>query len=136
MSDAMFAVQDAVYTILTASSGVQAVLGSPARIYDHVPPDASFPFLTLGAVQAEGFDTKDRTGTRQTLVLHAWSRARGSEEVKNILSALYDVLHLGSFTVAGHELAVCQWRQAETMLDDDGLTRHGVAQYEVITQKI
>lgn len=136
MSDAMFAVQDAVYTALAADSGVQALLGSPVRVYDHVPPDATFPFLTLGAVQAEGFDTKERVGTRQTVVLHVWSRYRGSREVKNILSVVHDLLHLGNFAVAGHELAACRWRSAETLLDDDGLTRHGVAQYEIITQKL
>lgn len=136
MSDAMFAVQDAVYAVLAADAGVQAVLGSPARIYDHVPPDATFPFLTLGAVQAEVFDTRERAGMRQTLVLHVWSRYRGQQETKNILGAIYTVLHQGGFTVAGHELAACRWRSAETLLDDDGLTRHGVAQYEIITQTV
>ena len=50
MSDALFAVQQAVYNALAASTEVQALLGNPPRIYDHVPPNAVFPYIAFGAI--------------------------------------------------------------------------------------
>lgn len=134
MSEAMFAVQDAVLEVLAASSAVQEHLGSPARIFDHVPPEATFPFLTLGEAVAVPFDTKDRSGMSQTITLHVWSRYRGRKQVKDVLKAVYDTLHQGTLSVAGQDFVDCRFEAAETMLDDDGLTYHGVARYRVRTQ--
>lgn len=134
MNAGLFAVQDALYTALAAEPALQLYLGNPARIYDHVPPDASFPFLTCGAVQAESYDTSDHQGLSQQMVLHVWSRERGRKETKLILDALYQKLHLGSLTISGQKLLLCRFRSASIELDDDGLTYHGIAIYQFITQ--
>ena len=134
MNSAFFAVQDALYTALTADAGVQALLGSPARVYDHVPPDAAFPFLTMGAMQAEAFDTADHDGVAQRVTLRAWSRMRGRKEIKAIMDAVYARLHGGTLAISGRKLVLCRFMAAEAALDDDGLTYHGMAQYQIITR--
>lgn len=134
MNSAFFAVQDALYEGLRADSGVQALLGNPARLYDHVPPDATFPFVTLGAMQAEGFDTSQHNGNSLRATLHIWSRARGNKEVKQIMDALTNRLHGGALSIAGQQLVMCRMLSAVTELDDDGLTQHGLLQFQIITQ--
>jgi hypothetical protein len=134
MNSAFFAVQDALYAALTAYAPLQALLGTPLRLYDHVPHDAVFPFMTLGEMQAEPFDTLDHNGMAQRVTLHVWSRARGRKESKVILDALYQRLHQGSLTITGQKLLLCRFAGAEVALDDDGLTYHGLAQYRIITQ--
>lgn len=134
MSEAMFAVQDAVYDLLVANAGMQAVLGNPPRIYDYVPQNAVFPYLTLGDTRAENFDTKDGVGINQLITLHAWSRYRGQKEMKDILKAVNLALHRSSMTVSGYNFTDCRFESAETFLDDDGLTYHGLCRYRLITQ--
>lgn len=134
MNSAFFAIQDALYEALRADSGVQALLGSPARLYDHVPPDATFPFVTLGTMQAEPFDTNQHAGTRTRAMLHIWSRARGNKETKSIMDALSNRLHGGALSIVGQQLVFCRLQSAATDLDDDGLTHHGLLQFQLITQ--
>lgn len=133
MSDVLFAVQEAVFTKLSGDAAMQALIGSPARLYDHAPAEAVFPFLTLGATDAEAADDKNGYGALQIMTLHAWSRYRGRKETQAILDAAYALLHHGDLTVSGHVCASCRWRDSAIGLEDDGLTYHGVASYRILT---
>ena len=133
MSDALWSVQDAVHDALAGSAEVQALLGNPARIFDHVPPGASFPYLTLGTTEAVANDTKDGTGMKQTITMVVWSRYRGRKEVKDILKAVYDTLHNQSLNVAGQSFASARFESAAADIDNDGVTYRGVCQYLIRT---
>ena len=133
MSDSTYAVQAAVRAALVANATFTALVGT--RVYDHVPELATFPYVTIGESTAIPFDVKDKTGMEQTLTLHCWSRYRGRKECKDVLSAIYGVLNRATLTVTGHTFVDCLWEFAETYEDPDGLTRHGVARYRVITQE-
>jgi hypothetical protein len=134
MSDAFFAVQQAVYSKLSGDSDVQALLGNPARIYDHVPPEAAFPYLVFGAVVARPFDDKDRTGFEQTITLDIWSRYRGGKEVKDIMQTIYSALHRTSLSVSGQVFISCEFASSDVTPESDGLTYRGEARFVVITQ--
>jgi len=134
MTDALFAVQQATYNVLAASSAVQAALGNPPRLYDHVPPGAVFPYVTFGAITALPYDNKDQTGFVQTVTLDIWSRYRGTKEVKDILQALYDALHRASLAVSGEVFISCEFAGADLLPESDGLTYSGKAHFSVITQ--
>ncbi len=134
MTVSLFAAQESVYGALTNDAGVQALLGDPARVYDSVPAAAIYPYATLGDVLIREFDTKDQTGFEQTVVLHIWSRYRGRKELKDIMQAIYDVLHNGALTVTGANFVSCAFQQASTTLDNDGLTLHGVMRFRLIVQ--
>jgi hypothetical protein len=134
MTDALFAVQQAVQAALAASSAVQGFIGNPPRLYDHVPPGAVFPYVVFGAITAKPFDDKDRTGFEQTVTLDIWSRYRGSKEAKDILQALYDTLHRAALSVAGEVFLSCEFAGAELTPQADGLTYNARAHFDVITQ--
>ncbi len=133
MTDAMFAAQDAVYDTLQANAGVQAVLGNPTRVYDHVPTNAVFPYLTLGETSVTAYDVKEGTGMDAVMTLHVWSRYRGHKEVKDILKAVHAALHRATFSVAGQNFIDCRFESAETVQEADGLTYHGIARYRILT---
>lgn len=133
MSDSLYAVQAAIKTSLLADATFTASVGT--RVYDHVPDSPTFPFVTVGESTAIPFDTKDLTGMEQTVTLHVWSRYRGRKEVKDIMAAAYDVLNRGTLSVSGHVFHDCTFEFADTFVDPDGLTYHGVARYRVITQE-
>jgi hypothetical protein len=135
MNSAFFAVQDGIYAALAADPALQALIGNPARIYDHVPSTASFPFVTLGEMRAESFDSWNHDGMNHRVMLHAWSRERGRKEIKQIMEAIQSRLHDRAFSIAGQRLIRCRLLTAEALLDDDGLSYHGIAQYQVITEE-
>lgn len=136
MSDSQWPVQEAIYAALRANATIKSLVGDPARVYDHVEQNPTFPFITIGESTAVPFDTKTTFGTEQTLTLHAWDRNyRGRKRVKQILKAIYDVLHDGQLTVDSNEFIYCYWEFSDTFVDPDGLTYHGVARYRVVTQE-
>ena len=134
MTDAFFAVQQAVFTVLAANTNVQTLLGSPVRLYDHVPPAALFPYVAFGDVQIHPYDTKTETGFEHIVTLNVWSRYRGSKEAKDIAEALYDTLNRASLTVAGQVFLSCAFDGAEVMVIDEGLTTHAAVRFSIITQ--
>lgn len=131
--DSQWAVQQAIYAALTGNAALQALLGNPARIYDHVPDTPVYPYVTLGETFAGDFDTKSFDGMDQDVVLHVWSRYRGKKEAKQILGAIHDVLNKQPLSVTGQNFVLCQFTFGQVFDDPDGLTRHGVARYRVLT---
>jgi Protein of unknown function (DUF3168) len=134
MTSSLFSVQEAVYGTLTSNVPLQGLLGNPARLYDVVPPAATFPYATLGDITIREFDTKDQTGFEQTIVLHMWSRYRGRKELKQIMQAIYDALQNAPLTVNGANYVSCQFQSASTNQENDGLTLHGVMRFKIIVQ--
>ena len=76
MSDANWALQQALFAELSANSDVQAALGDPPRLYDAVPRDAVFPYAVLGDGQENDASTATEQGSEHILAIHIWSRAR------------------------------------------------------------
>lgn len=128
------ALQDALYTALSGSAALQALIGDPARVFDHVPDDTPFPYVEIGEVSAKRFDSASRNGLDCIVTLNVWSRYSGRREAKQILDAIYAVLHDGTLSVTGNAHVLSAFLGAETKRDDDGLTYHGIVRYRVILQ--
>jgi hypothetical protein len=134
MSDALFAVQQAVFNTLSASAEIQSMLGAAPRLYDHTPPGAVFPYVVYGVMHVAPFDTKTEIGFEQVITLNIWSRYRGGKETRDIFQALYDTLHRATLTVSGQVFLSCEFHSADFSTDSDGLTTHGAARFSIITQ--
>ena len=132
-ADSSWPLQQAVYAALTAAPAIKALIGDPARLFDHVPAETAFPYLCFGAADAADWSNKSFNGCEAEITLHAWSRARGGREAKLILDAVHAVLHDANLAVTGHNLALLRFRNATVLLDEDGLTWHGVARYRALT---
>ncbi len=134
MNDALFATQQAVASALDASAEVQALLGDPPRLYDHVPPGAVFPYIVFGPVSLLPYDTKTEIGFEQIVTLNIWSRYRGGKECRDLFQAIYDTLHRATLTVTGEVFLSSEFHSADFGLDSDGLTSHAAARFTLITQ--
>ncbi len=131
MADASLAVQAAIHGKLT---GDATLMGMVTAVHDQVPEDASFPYLAIGDDTAVDFGTKTEAGQELTLTLHAWSRAHGRREVKDILARIHALLHHQALTVTGFTHLLTRFEFTQTFRDRDGLTQHGIARYRVIVQ--
>lgn len=130
MADAAWALQQAVYAALIGDAALMAMISG---VHDHVPPETAFPYVTIGAVTAVDRSTMAKDGQVHTVTLHSWSRGRGRKEAKEIMAAIHGLLHKGALSVAGHAHAGTMFEFAETLLDPDGLTYHGVQRFRTVT---
>lgn len=131
--DAQFAVQDAIHDALVAASAVTTLVGTD-NVHDHTDAGTTYPYIVIGEVAAVPFDVKGTDGMDQTVQIDTWSRYRGSKEAKDIMRAVYQTLHRASLTIAGQDLVQIRWTFSDIDRDPDGLTRHGIQQFQVITQ--
>lgn len=144
---AEYEVQKSVYLALRASTNLSALLAKDVNdktkpaIYDNVPEavdsgsDSVFPYVTIGDDTFLEWDTDNSVGKEATLTIHSWSRYRGRKEVKEIQGAIYDVLHLSNLIITGYYSVLMLSEYSETLVDPDGLTRHGVQRFRLIMEK-
>ena len=62
--DPSWAVQQAIFDALTGAAALAALLGDGAAgVYDDVPENATFPYVTIGETFLSPFDTKPRSAS-------------------------------------------------------------------------
>jgi len=98
-------------------------------VYDFVPENTAFPYVKLGEDTAIDNGTKTLQGNEHTLVVHTFSRYRGSKEIKDIMARIYTLLHESSLTVSGASLVNLRFEFSDVLKENDGLTTHGLQRF-------
>ena len=127
MSDLSVALQTTIYNALIGNSPLTTKLGGN-KIYDFVPESTSFPYVKIGTGSGTDNGTKSEKGSDYTLVIDTFSRYRGSKEIKEIMSLIYDVLHESSLSVSG-AMNNMRFEFSDIIKENDGLTTHGVQRF-------
>ena len=128
MSDYASALQQTVFNALDQSSTLQNLV---TDVYDFVPESTAFPYVKIGEQTMVDNGTKNKQGTDFTIEVHTFSRYRGSVEIKNIMSVVYDILHESSLSVSGADLINMRFEFSDIIKENDGLTTHGVQRFRV-----
>jgi hypothetical protein len=128
MSDYASALQQTVFNALDQSSTLQNLV---TDVYDFVPESTAFPYVKIGEQTMVDNGTKDKKGSDFTIEVHTFSRYRGSVEIKNIMSVVYDILHESSLSVSGASLVNMRFEFSDIIKENDGLTTHGVQRFRV-----
>tara|TARA_B110000902_G_scaffold194651_1_gene220627 strand:+ start:110 stop:511 length:402 start_codon:yes stop_codon:yes gene_type:complete len=128
MSNYASALQQTVFNALDQSSTLQNLV---TDVYDFVPESTAFPYVKIGEQTMVDDGTKDKKGSNFTLEVHTFSRYRGSVEIKNIMSVVYDILHESSLSVSGASLVNMRFEFSDIIKENDGLTTHGVQRFRV-----
>ena len=79
-SDAIWKLQKAVYDKLTGDSGLMGLVGN--RVYEFVPQETQFPFISIEDFSSSDWSTKTSKGTEIMFNVDAISRDR---EVKMLM---------------------------------------------------
>ncbi len=136
-ADSIWDVQTGVFAHLAATSAITALLaGGAGGVLDHVPAGTAFPYVVLGETRSLPLDSQRVSGNDVTLTLHTYSRGSGMQQARRIMAAIYDALHNIYFSVPNQTLVLCQCLDAETRLEADGLTRHGIQRFQIITEPV
>ena len=125
MSDHSLGLQKTVFDALDGDSTLQSLV---TDVFDFVPENTAFPYVKVGEETAVDNGTKTLQGNEHTLVIHTFSRYRGSKEIKEIMSLVYDVLHESSLTISG-AMNNMRFEFSDIIKEPDGLTTHGVQRF-------
>jgi Protein of unknown function (DUF3168) len=135
MPSAALALQQSIFSTLGANAGIVALLGG-ARIYDHVPQPATYPYLSFGQSVVRDGDTGTESGDEHMLTLHIWSRAEGRKETHELIDAVRTALHQQPLTLMGHRLINLRHEFSEARREPDGDTIHGLVRLRAITEPL
>lgn len=126
------AVQSAVYAALFADV---TLAGLVTAIYDAVPQDTAFPYVSIGESNFNEWDTDTSLGKDCSITIHTWSRYRGKKQTFQIQAAIRDVLHRAELTYTGYRFILTEEQETRSMMDQDGLTRHGISTYRIVLDR-
>ncbi len=142
-ADSLWDVQTGVFTVLTGTAGLTALLANGAgSILDHVPTGTAFPYVVIGAAQSSPMDTQGVSGNEVTLTIDTYSRAPGMQEARHIMAQIYDALHNAAFAVPNQVLVQCRCIDSATAIEADGMgrfeqnavVRHGAQRFRIVTE--
>jgi hypothetical protein len=121
-------VQKAIFAALTGSVA--------ANVYDAVPQKAAFPYVTIGDDNFVEWDTVTTAGMDVSVTIHAWTQGKGRIQNKTLQGQIYNALHNATLTAAGYHVISCQFESANSFMDSDDLTRHGVQVFRVLIDRV
>lgn len=125
--------QKAIYSTLNSADIRDAYSNPITGIFDDVEEDTAYPYITIGEETAIDAGVKDKDAHQHTITLHIWSRYRGGRrEVKEIMEQVFSALHNSDITVSGASLVNIRHEFEQTLVEADGITRHGVMRFRVV----
>lgn len=124
------AIQRAIVAALKGAPAVMSALGG-ARVFDRVPPDPQFPYVTVGDDQIIDDSDDCQEGFEVYSTIHAWSRAPSKQEVKGIAAAVRDALN-APLAITDHNLIHHEFQSARVLTENDGLTVHIVLTFRYL----
>ena len=131
--------QQAIYTALTGDATLMALItGIYADVQQPNLPedDAVFPYVVIGQDSLTVFDTKTNNGVRALVQIDVWSRQNNLTQVKDIGSAVYDVLQKGDLTITGGHHILTRAEIQDYSTDPDGHTKRGLLTFVVLYDEI
>jgi len=129
MSDHSLELQKSIFNALDGDSNLQSLV---TDVYDFVPESTAFPYVKIGEETSLDNGTKTLQGNEHTLVIHTFSRYRGSKEVKEIMSRIYALLHESSLSVSGASLVNLRFEFSDVIKENDGFTSHGIQRFRAV----
>ena len=123
--------QTAIYSKLNDDSTLDGIVGNN-KIFDDVPQGTSYPYVVIGEETAIDAGAKDTDAQEFTLTIHIWSRYKGRKQTKEIAERIYTLLHNVAISVSSASLVNIRNEFFTILVDDDGLTRHGVMRFRAV----
>lgn len=122
-------IQKAIYQALTNDVTLMAKI---TGVFDEVPENQDYPYITLGETTINPYNTFGRKGKDTTRTLHIWSDYEGNKEVLEIFSDIERILDNG-ITLQNGTLVNIEFEFAETIKEEN--IRHMVIRYRIVAQE-
>lgn len=133
MASPSLELQGAIVARLKSSAALGGLIS--ARVYDAVPANAVFPYVTVGEGEETSDDVDCIDGFEISLDIDVWSRAVGFPEAKRISQEIRAALKSSDLALTDNALVFFRHRQTRFMRDPDGLTSHAVMTFEAFAEQ-
>lgn len=131
---ASLTLQQAIYAALSASQDLINILGD-VKIFDHLPEDTAFPYVTLGPAIMSDWSTGSDLGREHLLQVHVWSRDTASSQSQLISEAIISVLHDVELSLVDNVLINLRFSRSDMLRDSDGKTHHCILRFRAVTEQ-
>lgn len=121
--------------IITALEGSTQLMGKITGIYDYVPKNVTFPYITIDEATESKFNTFNRFGRELNIVIHIISQYKGFKEQIEILDIINSLLDYEQITLNDFELVYIRFDEAIKIIEPDGLTRDLACTFSAIVQE-
>tara|TARA_Y100001937_G_C7119468_1_gene331866 strand:+ start:714 stop:1124 length:411 start_codon:yes stop_codon:yes gene_type:complete len=132
MSIHSFELQKSVFSALNGASITDYDGAAITGVFDDVPENTTYPYIRIGEETATDVSVKDKDLFEHTLTIHIWSQYRGNRDIKGIMKQVHDTLHDSSLSVTGAAMVNMRQEFQTTLLENDGITRHGVMRFRAV----
>jgi hypothetical protein len=133
MTSPSLELQGAIVTRLKGVAGVTSLIRQ--RVYDTVPANPTFPYVTVGPMVELSDDADCIKGFDITFDINVWSRAVGFPEAEKISDAVRIGILEPELTLADNALVYLQHRQNVFSRDPDGLTNRARMSFEAFAEQ-
>ena len=127
-----FELQKAVFSALNSGSITDASGSAITGVFDDVSTDTAYPYIRIGEETLADNSSKDKDIFEHTLTIHIWSQYRGNRDIKDIMKQVHDLLHDSSLSVSGASMVNMRQEFHTTLIEGDGITRHGVMRFRAV----
>lgn len=133
--------QNAVAELLRASADLKALCGNPVRLYQDVPANPKFPYITIGDSQdvpdLAGADDCFLDGSEIFFDLHVWARppTGGTAQEKQIGAAIRAALP-AEVSLTENRNLLLERRNEHHMTEPDTVTLHGVYTFRALVEPV
>jgi hypothetical protein len=135
MASAITAVLTAVRNLLIANS---ALMASVTGIYNSVPQNTAFPYISIINPTETGFNTFGKKGKNITFAIVISTDKPSDKPIADILNAVDNILdETTSLSVTGYNVIKITRDTEETNfeIESDGMARECIARYRIHLQK-
>ena len=121
-----FPLQEAIFSRLNGDSTLGDLI---TGVFDGVPDDTALPVVVIGPSTTSDDGSKTLDARDYIFNVDVFSDYRGMKEAKNILQRVYTLLHEVDVSVSGANLIDLRCEFSSEVLENDGVTRHGVMRF-------
>jgi hypothetical protein len=113
---------------------VRALKAQGLVVYDQVPTNAAFPYVSIGPVTTVQDDADCLEAMEITVQVDVWSRAVGVGEVGRMTDTVRRTLHRAEFELTDNALVMIEHTNSRRMRDPDGLTNHAAIELRALVE--
>jgi hypothetical protein len=130
---ASWALQKAVHVALTSATALTTLIGG-VRVFDDVPRNAPFPYITHGESVVLDWSTSTDEGHEHSISIHVWSQGAGRKQAHEILGLIERTLDDQALPLDGHRLISLRHEHSEVRRESDGETWRGLLRLRATTE--
>jgi dsDNA-binding SOS-regulon protein len=126
--------QKALFQALDADGSLSAALGG-AKLFDHVPENIPFPYVTFGRTSVYDWVTGRKKDAEQLFTLHFWSKSEARKEMLDVMDMVSARLQDAALALDEHHRVNLRLEFTEVRYDEDLSACHGLLRFRAVTEE-